>query len=283
MREKRKIVDFEEGDFGGEVDNGKKKLKTNEALKERIHSDLEQLDNLKETCTVIDFIKKLFRSGTFDDFPPIVYQHQIYSAISNKTKVDRDIETLRIENKIILFKSDSMKNELQDDVAIVSLDEFKEYVENILILNNPNLPSDSNEKAYFVNTIRKFLNETLKEVKELSVSESELKLKFQFKEKDLTTLIQCGLLTIKDKSNWWFAIPGIGKFRRALIDARKSLIGLVKRKRYNELNVDEIHARNIKAINKMGVVYLISDLIGKEVIRKVDSPLSIFVIKLCTS
>ena len=277
---KRKRCEPSESEMNTDLVTGKR-LKSNkcETNLEKIKSDLDSLSSIKDTLGSIEFFQKHFPKHF--ELPPIIYQHQIYSAMPNKTKVDREIESLRIENKIILFKSDSVSNEVQDDISICFLDDFKQYVENILIDNNPKLPADLNEKNKFINTIRKFLNETITETKELSVTDQELKLNFSFKEADITTLIHAGLLTIKENAVWWFSIPSIGKFRRVLLDARRSVLNLIKKKRYNELNVDEVNVRNMKSVNQIGIVYILYDLIGKEAIRKVDSPLANFIIKLC--
>ena len=61
---------------------------------------------------------------------------------------------------------------------------------------------------------------------------------------------------------------------------------MIRKQKYNEVNVQLFFDnfvvnknKNFKHIRKIGAVYLIGDLIGKEIVRKVVSPMGI-VIKL---
>jgi hypothetical protein len=103
---------------------------------------------------------------------------------------------------------------------------------------------------------------------------------FSLSEADLTALIQMGLFATKDAKDLWFTIPHIGKFRRNTLDARRKVIALLRKKRYREISVEELLKRNIKDLNEIGVPYLCFDLIGSEIVRKLDSPLDTVIIQL---
>jgi hypothetical protein len=53
----------------------------------------------------------------------------------------------------------------------------------------------------------------------------------------------------------------------------------MRKKKFNEIFIEELHKRNIKIMNQIGIMYLICDLIGKEKVCRVDSPTG-FVLKL---
>jgi hypothetical protein len=134
--------------------------------------------------------------------------------IKNKTQVDREIESLKEKKLIHAFRSESNKAN-ENDISLCFIDDFIEYVENSLLTNNAeNIKKISTEYNYanFKNLINKFLNEILKEVRELSITQNDLKIKFKLTETELTILIRMGLLTIKDMASYWFAIPFIGNY-----------------------------------------------------------------------
>ena len=66
------------------------------------------------------------------------------------------------------------------------------------------------------------------------------------------------------------------------MDARKSVIDILKRQKYKELNVmhffDYLNVtrnKNFKNVNKLGTAYVLCDLIGNEVVTRVDSPIGL--------
>ena len=84
-------------------------------------------------CSIIDthgalkLIKSIFPSSSFN-LAPIIHQHQIYSMVENRTRVDREIEDLKNSNLIRLFRCDSMT----DDIAICYTDDFKLHLKEHL-------------------------------------------------------------------------------------------------------------------------------------------------------
>lgn len=251
-----------------------------ERLENEIKSDVASLTAINETAEALDYLKSKFPKDHFDSLPSIVFQHQIYSMIDNRTQVDRDIEKLLSTNQIRTFKCDTST----DDVAICHCSDYKIYIKNNLfdfnketvkqIMKNADMP-----EGEFKNLINKFQDRILDDVKELSVSQFELKSSYHLTEREITVFIQCGLLTIKNPSSWWFAIPFVGNFRRDLIDARKLTMNLLRKKKFKEFSIEEMYKRNSKKISQIGVVYLVTDLIGKELVRKIDSPMG-FVLRL---
>lgn len=57
-------------------------------------------------------------------------------------------------------------------------------------------------------------------------------------------------------------------------------MNLIRKKKYHEMNVEELFKRNIKSLSQLGIPYLVLDLIGSSLVKRVDSPLEAFIIQL---
>ena len=239
--------------------------------------DFSLFASIKDTSPALDYLKSIFPADVFD-LPPIMYKHQMYSMLPNKTKVDRELEDLRNSNKIRLFKADAN----HDDILICYTSDFRFHLEkNLFNFEKANIKQIKNNytEAAFKRLINLFMNDILESVKELSITQNVLKNSHNLNETDITILIQAGLLTIKDSKSWWFAIPFVGNFRRTLIEARKSIVFLLRKKKFNEVVVNELYKRNMKKLNQIGIPYLCCDLLGSETVKKIESSMG-FVIKL---
>ena len=79
-------------------------------------ADLNSLITINDTLQALTYLRSKFDPcGQFNNsIPAIIYRHQIYSIIENRTKVDRDIENLRNLKEIRVFKCDN------EDMALCS-------------------------------------------------------------------------------------------------------------------------------------------------------------------
>lgn len=89
-----------------------------------------------------------------------------------------------------------------------------------------------------------------------------------FGDADVTQLVAAGVLTVRDAGSWWLAVPGIGRFVRALVRGRRALLGAVRRSRHRELLLAELGQRPPPAL---GLRYLLLDLLGAELLRSVPT------------
>lgn len=83
------------------------------------------------------------------------------------------------------------------------------------------------------------------------------------KDAHITLLINAGLLTrqLIDPDMYWFAIPSIGKLWKALLQGRKELLSLLKRKRHKEMFLAELEKRRLR-YSPLDMRFHIRDLIG---------------------
>lgn len=181
------------------------KLAEDEDLSNRIKSDLDKMNSVEpdNVLSALNYLKSIFCTS-FDPLPQVMFHHQLYSLIKNKTKVDREIELLKTKNIIHVFKSESNKTN-EDDLSICFTDDFNSYVQQMLIAGVENvlkLTNNYNEER-LKSLINRFIDKILGEVKELSISQKDLKLKYKLSEAEITALVQTGLLNIKDMSSYW--------------------------------------------------------------------------------
>lgn len=239
--------------------------------KNELEHDDDDLEN--QVMFALNYFKANFPPQFEQDLPPIIHLHQIYSLISSRTRVDREIDNLRAKKLIILFKFDSSVNN-QSETLVCFFADYKDYV-----MRRDTISSTSNKSLVDMYLNRILVDEA---THQLSIEKSHLIFKYKLDEKQISTLVQSGLLALKSATHFWFSIPGFGKFRRQLLESRKSLLDLVRRQSYKEMNVrhfyDYLHIsknKNFKNVNRIGANYLICDLIGNEVLVKIDSPIGL--------
>lgn len=181
------------------------KLAEDEDLSNRIKSDLNKMNSVKpdDVQAALNYLKIIF-TKSFDPLPIVMFHHQLYSLIKNKTKCDREIEILKTKNVIHVFKSESNKAN-EEDLSICFAEDFNSYINQVLIdgIENVQKLTNNYNQDKLKSLINKFIHEILKEVKELSISQTDLKLKFKLTESEITALVQTGLLNIKDMSSYW--------------------------------------------------------------------------------
>ncbi|XP_031413491.1 serine/threonine-protein kinase 19 isoform X1 [Meleagris gallopavo] len=89
------------------------------------------------------------------------------------------------------------------------------------------------------------------------------------KDCDVTQLVAAGVLTVRDAGSWWLALPGAGRFIRALLHGRKQLLAAVRRSRHREVLQAELGQR--RARPSLGLRYVLLDLLGAELLRSVPT------------
>ena len=231
-----------------------------------VHSTQDVID----TVSALAYLCDEFPSDRFPDLPKQIYKHQLYSLVQNKTSVDREIDSLRKDHKIVLFKCDS-KTYSENDVVICFYADFKLYVDKLLSTSSTiSAPAPVIRKSLISLFIDKIL---IEESSPLSMSKLVLVSKYGLSDKDITCLIQFGVLSIKDAAHFWLAMPNVGPFRRGVLEARKLVVDTLKKKKYKEIEFDELDKRNAKnKLHQVGIVYVLHDLLGSETIRRVEVP-----------
>ena len=221
--------------------------------------------DVKDTFSALEYLLDQFPSDIFPELPKQVFVHQIYSLIQNKTKVDREIESLRKENKIVMFKCDS-KSFDDNDIVVCLYESFKDYVEKLFKASKSPLPTHK----LLIST---FTDKILIEQNTLSLQKTLLTSQYFLSDRDFTYLIQFGLFNIRDASAFWLAIPNFGAFRKMILETRKLVMDCIRKKKYKEMEFDELDKRHGRGkVSKLGLIYILHDLIGNDLISLMDVP-----------
>ncbi|CAH8372568.1 unnamed protein product [Eruca vesicaria subsp. sativa] len=188
--------------------------------------------------------------------PPFILQSQLYSSVNDRTQVDRELELLRRDKVVRVFKL----NTGQDDHAVIFLDDYLNQVDRIVKRMEGKKQNDTD--------IFKWFKEHVVDSKlEPSIGHHELcsllSLGGKVKDEHITLLINAGLLTrqLIDPDMYWFAIPNIGKLWKALLQGRKELLSLLKRKRHKEMFMAELEKKRLR-YSPLDMRFHLRDLIG---------------------
>lgn len=116
-------------------------------------------------------------------------------------------------------------------------------------------------------------------------------------------LVAAGLLTVRDAGSWWLAVPGVGRFVRALLRGecglptpgtppgprwglraplppgappvtapvsagRRALLALVRRSRHREVPLRDLQSGKAPPGARLGVPFLLHDLLGAQQLQR---------------
>ncbi|XP_060869831.1 inactive serine/threonine-protein kinase 19-like isoform X2 [Metopolophium dirhodum] len=180
-----------------------------------------------DTEAAIRYIKTLLPVTVKDTFkyPPVVFIHQLYDIVHNKTLINKELEILRKQSKIqklTIGTSDSSS-------ALILYEDYVKYTLNIYPENR---------------CVNKFLNVILPSIKSFGVQKCTLLQQFKLQQYELTELINCGLLLIRNQESYWISFPSSGNFIKRYIEGRKYIIQIIKRRKFQEI------LESSKTINK---------------------------------
>lgn len=111
-----------------------------------------------------------------------------------------------------------------------------------------------------------FLNKVLPSLDSYIIEKSLLKNEYRLSEKDITELVQFGLLVFDQENTYTISFPGLGQFMKTFYDGRKALLNLIKKSKYKELLLSEIKGRALKPLEILGIDYHLSDVIGAKLV-----------------
>ncbi|XP_049649003.1 serine/threonine-protein kinase 19 isoform X2 [Accipiter gentilis] len=189
-------------------------------------------------------VAALFPRGLFGDaLPPLVLRHQLYS-----------LNHLRDEGRIRLLHLGLGA----DTLGVVFVEPYKEKV-LAAVAGTPQ-----------AGLVRRFLDSAVAACPELSYEQSRMRA-LGFEDGDVTQLVAAGVLTVRDAGSWWLAVPGVGRFVRAFVRGRQALLGVVRRSRHREVLLRELRQRRAPPGARLGVGYLLHDLLGAQLLRSVPT------------
>nr|DBA20521.1 TPA: hypothetical protein GDO54_017293 [Pyxicephalus adspersus] len=197
-------------------------------------------DAVPYLCAI--FPRKLFN----DTLPPMFLRHQMYSMIRDRTTVDRLLNSLQQKGEACLVQPGFDP----DTFLVVMSEDLRSAVVRSV---------DGSSRAAIV---QKFLDSSLFSSPKISYNREEMMHKHRFSDREITQLVNAGLLTVRDAGSWWLAVPGAGKFISHFIKGRKALVSQISKSRYKEVLLTDLSTRKPPPALRLGMEYHIHDIIG---------------------
>ncbi|KAK2989475.1 hypothetical protein RJ640_019574, partial [Escallonia rubra] len=202
---------------------------------------------------------------------PFILQSQLYSSVDDRTQVDRELESLRREKVLRIFKL----NTGQDDHAIMFVDDYLNQIERIS-------KRMEGKKQYDVAVLEWFKIYVICSKLDPSIGHEELctllSMGGKVKDDHITLLINAGFLTrqLIDPTMYWFTIPNIGSVLKGLSQGRKELLSFLNRRKYKEMMLAPLEKKRLR-LSPMDMRFHLRDLIGSGHLKTAKTPSGLLV------
>ncbi|KAM1570626.1 hypothetical protein ACFX10_035603 [Malus domestica] len=258
-------------------DSLKGKKRPRETDSEAATGDFDQILSLEENLTFSDTLVALrimraqFPNNEKVTVQPFILRSQLYSSVEDRTQVDRDLETLKREKVLRVFKL----NTGQDDHAIMFLDDYFRQMEKVV--------KRFEEKDEDIVEVFKWFKSHVIDCKlEPSIGHQDLCTLLsrggKVKDEHISLLINSGLLTrqLIDPNVYWFAIPNIGSVLKGLSQGRKEVLSLLNRRRYKEMMMAPLEKKALR-FSPLDMRFHLRDLIGSGHLKTSKTPTGLVV------
>uniref|UniRef100_A0A0E0Q7T2 Serine/threonine-protein kinase 19 n=1 Tax=Oryza rufipogon TaxID=4529 RepID=A0A0E0Q7T2_ORYRU len=234
-------------------------------------SSLEDTLTFSDTMIALQLMRTQFPKLEKVVTEPFILQSQLYSSVKDRTQVDRDLESLKKDKVLRVFKL----NTGQDDHAIMFMDD---YLKQMALAVKRSRGKDQDGTEVFGWFERYVIHLKL----EVSIDQRDLfsllSLGGDVTDKHITLLMNAGLLTrqLIDPNMYWFSIPSIGPVLKGLTQGRKEILSLLNRKKYKEMLLSSLEKTRLR-FSPLDVRFHIRDLIGSGHIKTVQTPTGLLV------
>ncbi|CAM8923090.1 unnamed protein product [Rhodiola kirilowii] len=244
-------------------------------------NELDPLSSLEDTLTFSDTLvalrmmraqfpsmDKAILSATVE---PFILRSQLYSSLQDRTQVDRELEMLKQDNMLRIFKL----NTGQDDDAIMFMDDYMNQIGRAV--KKLELKNEDEIKVFDL-----FKTHVVYSKLEPSIGHDELLSLLsnggRVNDDSISLLINAGLLTRKliDPNLYWFAIPNIGAILKGLSQGRKELLSLLKRTKYKEMMLATLEKKRLR-YSPLDMRFHLRDLIGSGLLKTAQTATGIVV------
>ncbi|XP_034691325.1 serine/threonine-protein kinase 19 isoform X1 [Vitis riparia] len=232
---------------------------------------LEQSLTFSDTLVALRIMRAQFPQIEKVSVQPFILRSQLYSSVKDRTQVDRELESLRRDKVLRIFKL----NTGQDDHAIMFMDDYLNQIERVI---KRMAAKKQDELAVF----EWFKTHVITSKLEPSIEHHELCSLLSFggnvKDEHISLLINAGLLTrqLIDPNMYWFAIPNIGSLLKGLSQGRKELLSFLNRRRYKEMMLAPLEKKRLR-LSPLDMRFHLRDLIGSGHVKTVHTPTGLVV------
>ncbi|KAD3338370.1 hypothetical protein R6Q59_026983 [Mikania micrantha] len=197
---------------------------------------------------------------------PFILQSQLYSSVKDRTQVDRELESLRREKVLRVFKL----NTGQDDHALMFIEDYLKQMKRAV-------KSMETKKQAVLAVFEWFEVHVIHSKPELCIGHEELcsllSIGGMVKDEDISLLINAGLLTrqLIDSDMYWFTIPNIGSVLKGITQGRKELLSLLNRKKYKEMMLAILEKKRLR-LSPLDMRFHLRDLLGSGHLKTIQTP-----------
>lgn len=220
-----------------------------------------------DTKIALELMRSQFPKIEKATVQPFVLRSQLYSSVNDRTLVDRELEKLKLERAVRIFKL----NTGQDDYAIMFMADYLAQIDAAKgRLGKKHSVEDMAVFDWFVSHVLPSHVDAgithLKLVELLSEGGD-------VKDGQISLLMNAGLVTrqLVDSTAYWLAIPSIGFLLKSLSSGRKEILSFLSRRKYREMLQVPLERRRLQ-YSVLGMRFHIRDLLGLGRIHVVPSP-----------
>jgi len=241
MNQKRKSSDNHENNDSPPLKSSKKVFKSE-----------DDVNNLEDA---LNFLKQIFPYELFQNkLPCIIWKHQLYALISDRTNVDKDLHQL-IEKKVL--RSFAMGSTMgKNELALCFADEYKNLVNKIL--TGP--------------LFLKFWS-MLERNSDCKFAKDDLIETYGLNESNIKELVSLGVISLHQSVGFYIlSIPSCGDYSKKFEDGRKAILNIIKKNKFKEILKPNLMTRKLPFEVKLPILYHILDLIGSNRVEGISSP-----------
>ncbi|KAL4337079.1 serine/threonine-protein kinase 19 isoform X1 [Arachis ipaensis] len=234
-------------------------------------SSLQDDLTFSDTLVALQIMRAQFPDIDKVSVQPFILKSQLYSSVKDRTQVDRELESLRRDKVLRIFKL----NTGQDDYAIMFLDDYIKQIDQVFKRMEGKKEMEYEVFGWFKNYVLDLKLETGIEHQELC---SLLSLGGKVKDSHITLLINAGVIIrqLIDPNMYWFAIPNVGTLLKGLAQGRNELISLLSRRRYKEMMLATLEKKRLR-MSPLDMRFHLRDLIGSGHLRTDHTPTGLII------
>ncbi|XP_076960973.1 uncharacterized protein LOC143637474 isoform X2 [Bidens hawaiensis] len=229
---------------------------------------LSLLDNLifSDTMVALRMMCAQFPHNDKFTVEPFILQSQLYSSVKDRTQVDRELESLRREKVLRVFKL----NTGQDDHALMFMEDYLKQMKRAV-------KRMETKKEGVLAVFEWFEAHVINNKPEPCIGHQELcsllSIGGRVKDEDISLLINAGLLTrqLIDCDMYWFAIPNIGSMLKGITQGRKELMSLLNRKKHKEMMLAILEKKRLR-LSPLDMRFHLRDLLGSGHLKTIQTP-----------
>ncbi|KAK7111982.1 inactive serine/threonine-protein kinase 19-like [Littorina saxatilis] len=222
------------------------------------HEDTNGItDTASDARTALLFLRGLFPVEKFEyRLPPIVLKHQLYSVMKNRTLVDKQLNDLRTNKEVKVFKLGPEETSR----SIVFTDDYRKHVLKVM--------TDLKIESPVIEKVRQYI---LDQCTDVSLDRDTLYKGYGFTDMEITYMIKASILTVRDVGSWWLSIPNAGIFMKSFNRGRKSVTTMIRKSKYKEILKQDLEQRQWPKVARLGISYHIHDIMGADLVECIDT------------